>query len=443
MKTLYFSIICIALSFSTFAQWDIKPPSLNEAKSKIENSAELKKQIEAAIGFPMNKLELKSDGWSGYQGSGFSLFYRDCGEMMYPVWPKDGCYTKFLVTGPKDSEGVYKMMGVYVDYKRSGYNGETCTLYNQWSYDGYRIESVQEYGYKEFNQEEAKNLLMNFLNSGKADVLNDFIEISSIDFENYGQSSASSGLHYLNFYFKGTKAEFTDDKTSIIGLDDSQTLRMSLQIEKVDGDWTGTKLGLYTAQMYRYEDVYNPENTEEKQDQMFATYGSGGFKSIYPNRTEVEKSDGELEKLESRINALLKIIQSKELELTAEDVADYFAPSNREASIEWFNTNYTNASKRRQLIEFSVEGGLPYKTTMNEKLVKVAFPELKAKFELYSKPKRKWEKVDRCSDCLKASSSASSTTYHPVVWVWENDNWYLLDGPSLFMERSESFDLSR
>lgn len=443
MKLLKFTLgfVLIFNAIFTNAQWDIKVPNIDDTKNKLLADKALIKEIETQMGLPFSQLKFESDGWVGEEGSPFSLSYSDCGEKMYPAWPKDGCYTKFIVSGPKDKDGVYKIMGVYADYSRSSFNGEECKLYNQWTYKGYRTESAQEYGYKEFTVDEAKSLLMDYLNSGEAHALDNFIEITSIDFENFGQSSSNAGMHHLNYFFQGNEAIFTDDRTSIIGIRDPGTLRMTLQVEK-DGDkWVGKKLGLRTGQMYLYDQSYNPELTTVYETKMYANYKDDGIKSIYPKRTEKTKVDGELEALMKRINDLYTIMETKKNDLVFTDIQDFFAPEDVAFAEEWFITNFTESPKRYIVLSHNLNNVLPYKYTENDHTQKIAFPELQAKTEKYNRPKKKYILETSCRDCQKRSSSDGGTTYHPTVWIFKKGNWYLMDAQSAFLMRDIKIDL--
>lgn len=437
------STLSILLFFNLLtsnAQWDIKVPDINNTKNKLLADKALIKEIETQMGLPFNQLQFESDGWVGYQNSPFSLSYSDCGDKMYPAWPKDECYAKFIVTGPKDKDGVYKIMGVYADYSRSSFNGEECKLYNQWTYKGYRIENVQEYGYKEFTIDEAKTLLMDYLNSGEAHTLDNFIEITSIDFDNFGQSSSNAGMHHLNYFFKGNEAIFTDDGTSIIGIRDPGTLIMTLQVEKKDNKWIGSKLGLLNGTYRLYDQSYDPRLTTNQETKMYATY-KDGLNEIYPKRTEKTKVDGELEALTKRINELYRIMEAKKLDLVFTDIQDFFAPDDASFAEEWFITNFTESPTRYIVLSHNLEKVLPYKYTQNDQTQKIAFPELQVKTEKYNRPKKKYILETRCSNCQKRSSSnGAGSTYHPCVWIFKDGKWYLIDAQSAFLMREVKID---
>lgn len=432
----------LLLHFFCSAQWNIDAPSLNETQSKLLNNKALIAEIEKEMGLSFDQLEFKSDGWSGYQKSGFTLSYGQCGEAFYPTWPQDACFTKFIINGPKDKDGVYKSMGVYADYKRSSYNGESCQLNNTWSYAGYRIESAQEYGYKEFSVSEAKSLLMDYLKGEEAHVLDNFIEITAIDFENFGQSSTSAGIHHLSFFFKGTEVQFTDDRSAIIGMEDASSLKMSLQVEKVDGQWKGSRLGLFTGAFYPYDQSYNPKSTEKVYDEFYADYKSDGIDAIYPKRTEKAKKSGELDELSARIEGYLNLLKTKGLELTKSDLLTYISPSAQQEADTWLTANLTEATKLRVLVDFELEEVLPFKYVKDGTAMKIAFPEISAKFVRYTKPKKKWLEQTQCSDCNGGSSSSPKTTNHKMVWIWEDNQWYLYNAQSFFMENELKFDLS-
>lgn len=184
-KTITF--ICVLFTFGISAQ--IAPPLLNDAKSKITNNPDIVKKIEEKMGTKLSSLSIESDNWVGYENSTFSLTRTTCGNDKGYLWPDDAIYTKFIIQGKKNSEGVYKGMGVYVYYKRSSNEGGTCYLKNNWSYWDIKLEGPTEYGYKEFNKEEAQKIFIDYVTNNKPSLLNDFIEITKVDFESFGQSS--------------------------------------------------------------------------------------------------------------------------------------------------------------------------------------------------------------------------------------------------------------
>lgn len=416
-------------------------PTKEKAKLELDNSKWLTEEISKLMGVPYKDLKVEHDGWLGYKGTGFSLTRTDCGKNKYGLgykWPADAAYAKYVISGEKDKEGVYKVMGVYLFYKKSSQNNGECILEDTWRFWDYKIEKPIEYGYYEFKKEEAKTLLLDYLKTGKATELNDFVEISSIDFDYFSQSSESAGSHFLSWYFKGKKAHYTLDKTTVLGLEDFSRVKLKIKVEKVDGKWTATNFGIYDQYGKPYSSSFYVEEVEELP--YYTNYEQGGWDAIYPKMTEGEKRTGDMEKLQESVKNYLEVLVSKGNELTYQDVSPFISEANSSNFESWFDENFTNAERRYVFQKYELKNVYPVLFD-EESLLYVGFPEISAKtIKLKKKNKRKWEQEDRCSDCNKSSSSSLSTTIHSMVWKWEDGNWFLENPESLFLMSEKKWD---
>lgn len=418
-------------------------PTQKEAEQKILNNSSIIKEIEDKMGLPFSKLKMENDGWIGYKGTTFSLARTRCGEKFTYLWPSDALYTQYIIESPKDKEGVYKSMYAQVYYKRSKNTDGYCVLTNNWDFWEVSLGNPSEYGYKEFSVEEAKNLFLYYVKSGKADVLNDYIEISKIDFDRFTQSSENAGIHYLNFYFSGKSAVLTDDRSSILVVNDADRLKFNLKIER-DGDkWKGTNMSILSVGGVYELDIEKAFQYGDEPDQYYASYKTHGWDAIYPQATAMDKPTGEIEQLNNRINGLFNVLKEKGAGFALSDVQDYIAPSNNDSFKAWF-AKTENEKRRRSLISFDYKGVMPVKRVNKDgSFTKMAFPEVRGTFDLMDKKGKKWKKsTTRCSDCNFYSTKSLSTTHHPMVWIFENDNWYVYNPESLLIQSEEEINLT-
>lgn len=437
-------ITIFSLLIVNYYSAQIAPPSIEDAKKRITENSQVVAEIEEKMGTKITSLTIESDKWIGYEGSTFSLTRATCGQQMGLYWPDDALYTKFNIQSKKNKEGVYRGMGVYVFYKRSSQRGDICYLTNEWTYWDYRLEGMVEYGYKEFNKEEAQKIFLDYVNTNKPNQLNDFIEITKVDFENFGQSSESAAAHYLSFYFKGTRAILTDDQTTILGTSDVSRVKFILKVEKVGDAWKATNFGIYDAYSSpEKRNLLSEIQYMDKAEDNFKTFKNGGWEAIYPKRTSTPKVSGELEVLNERIKSFMELLLVKKVELTESDLANFIAPSKSKEFNDWFAKNYNNAEKRMELVSYDYKESFPIKIKNEDgSFTKIAFPELTAKYTGKVKKGKKWkDNPSHCSSCNKRSPKDVTTTYHPMVWLFENNNWYLYNPSSIFMENEEKIEI--
>lgn len=431
-------LISICYSFSVSGQLSI--PSLESAKQKITENASIKTSIEKKMNRKWSELTIVSDNWPGYNGTTFSLTRTECGQLMSFLWPDDAIYTQFIIQTPKDKDGVYKSIYAKVYYKRSSSSNEKCLLKNSWEFWEVVVGEPTESGYKEFTEQEAKDILITYLKAGKATILNDFIEISSIDFKGFTQSSENAAIHYLNFYFKGRRAVFTDDRTSILGLNDVERVKFRLKVEKNDNAWVGSNMTIESVYgKYEFNNT-GIINYGEKTDEFYASYKTDGWDAIYPSATAKEKQSGEIETLKETINNYFEVLKNKGAELTQDDIKNFIPPSKEDLFTNWFNS-FNNQTTRLALVEYNVKDVTPIKLQNEDgSFQKIAFPEVQGKFVRKDKKGKKWkDSTYRCSNCQLYSTSSTTTTNHSMVWLWENNNWYLYNPESIFSESKETF----
>ena len=354
-------------------------PSQKEAEQKILSNQTIIKQIEEKMGMPISKLTVENDKWKGYQGSTFSLARTKCGKLYEYIWPYDAIYTQYIIQSPKNKEGVYKSMYAKVYYKRSKSTLDNCILTNQWSFWEVSLGNPSEYGYKEFTKEEAKEIFLDYVKSGKAEVLNDYTEISKIDFERFSQSSENAGIHYLKFYYKGKRAVFTDDYSAILVQNNDDGLRFNLKVVKEGDKWVGTNMSIMSISRIYEVDLEKAFQYGDEPDQFYSSYKTHGWDAIYPKATPIEKPKGELEALEARITSFYNLLKEKGAGFTQEDISAYIAPSNKAAFEQWF-TKMDQGNTRMAVESFNYKGVMPVKRLNDDgTYTKMAFPEMNGK----------------------------------------------------------------
>ncbi|GEM_PF-6528794 len=421
-------------------------PTKAQAEKYIQSNAELRKEVEAQMGVSWNKLTVTSDGWKGYRGSVFSLTTTNCGRNIRNrggSWPDDAAYAKWIVTGPKNAKGIYKIMGIYMDYDRTSYDGEYCTLGN-WKFEGYRLESAMEYGHKEFTQEEMKKLFFDQAEAGKIEALNYFIEINPLKEDAFTQNVPQPGQRYIWVYFNGTLAKYAPDH-SILHCEDQRAFKLQMSVSQTAEGWVVDKSVLqhgvsYNVELNSYQDEIDQYCKFPETPINYESYESAGWDAVYGKRTPRPTDQGKYGQLQKRIDALYQLLNEKGTSLTEEDLNSFVLPSNK-ANVGKnkvkvysryympFQTEPKQTSMHYQSHSFS--GAFIISKEYDGKMMDIAFPGVETVFhKSFRKGKNKWEVSS--TNPMRPESPIKVFDRHQQPWFFENGEWYVYDYASVF-----------
>ena len=94
---------------------------------------------------------------------------------------------------------------------------------------------------------------------------------------------------------------------------------------------------------------------------------------------------------------------------------------------------------------FNYKGVMPVKRLNDDgTYTKMAFPEMNGKLAKMIKKRKKWKpSTSGCSgsECSLFSTKKLSTTSHTMVWVYENDEWYVYNPESMLGNNKERIKL--
>ena len=448
-KNLLFAAL-ILVSTITNAQTGF--PTSAQAEKFIQSDNTLHKEVEKEMGTSWDKLEVKSDGWKGYKGTPFSLTTTKCGRNIRArggSWPEDGAFAKWIVTGPKNEKGIYKVMGIYLDYDRTSFDGEYCRL-GAWEFEGYRIESASEYGHKEFSLEEMKTLFYTEAKAGRIDALKYFVEIQKPRDADFRQNIPQPGQRYLWIYFKGTMAKYAPDH-SVVFCEKPDVYQVQLSLNEEEGVWKVSKSTLLTKIHTKYElsefqnelDQYCdfPETAVN-----YESYQSAGWDAVFEKRTSRPTDQGKYGQLKTRINALYNLLEEKGTDITTEELKGFVLPSRlgelkndkiKVASRYYmpFQTEPKETSLHCQ--EHNFTGAFIIAKEFDGVMIDIAFPGTKVKFfKSARKSKKKWE-VSSVNP-VNTRSNISVSDRHSQPWFYENGEWYLYDYSSIYFESEDA-----
>lgn len=453
MKKIFLVLALGVISNFSISQHNF--PTKAECEKYIQSNSEVKKEVVEKLGVEWNKLTIVSDNWRGYKGTVFSLSVTDCGYNIRKrgnAWPDDAAYAKWVVTTPKNAEGIYKELAIYMDYKRTTFDGEYCKL-GSWHFNGYRVEGGAEYGHKEFTTQEIKDIFFKSVEKGDIKALNNFIEIKEItEDRDFNQNVPQPGQRYLYVYFKGTEGNFADDH-SVMYCSSESGHKMTLSVTKVDDEWivTNSKIddrdpaeeALPLGQYCYMDDDEAAENYE--------SYKTGGWKAIYGTKTKRSTTEGKYGKLMARMKQLNEMLLAKGAELQADDLAPFVRPeahdglnnekTNISASNQVFYLPYLapKDGKSLQLTEHSFGGAsLMSKELEDGSIIEFGLPNVKMKFSWIIKKGKKWTPYGSSTSNHRCTSEPDGN--HFQVWVYQNDNWFLYDVESAFCASSKASD---
>jgi hypothetical protein len=443
MRRIILGLTMVLLGSYVIAQNNF--PTKAECEKYIYSNDELRKEVVELMGMPWDKLTIKNDNWKGYKGTIFSTSITDCGYKIRKrggAWPDDAVYAKWIVTTPKNAQGIYKEAAIYMDFKRTTFDGEYCRL-GDWFFNGYRIEGGAEYGHKEFTTEEIKNIFFNEFKAGKISALKNFIEVKEINNDNdFNQNVPQPGQRYLYIYFRGTEVHAADDY-SVIYCASEGGYKLTLSVEKDGEEWfvTNSKIDdrdpaeepLPLGQ-YCYMDIDDPVEN-------FETYGSAGFEAVYGKKTP-RGFDGKYGDLMNRIEALVAVLKEKGAEIQPADLEEFIQPSMRseldDPSINISSSNvkisapfHTDKSgKTIQLKEAKYGGAIFISQEINGEMLELALPNIEMKFERMMKKGKKW--LPAGGNTVRATSNSEPDANHYQAWIMVDGQWYLYDVPAAF-----------
>ncbi len=422
-------------------------PTKAECEKFIQTNSKLRQEITEVLGVDWSKLTIQSDNWKGYNGSVFSISLTECGKTMRKrgnAWPDDAAFAKWIVTTPKNAAGIYKELGIYMDYKRTTYDGEYCKIGN-WHFNGYRLEGGEEYGHKEFTTQEIKDIFYTAAENGEITALNNFIEIQEITGDNdFNQNVPQPGQRYLFVYFKGTEGNFADDH-SVMHCSSEDGHKLTLSVAKVNDKWiiTNSKLddrdpaeAVLPLSRYCYMELgAKAENYE--------SYETGGWKAIYGTKTKRSTEEGKYGKLMSRMAKLNEILKSKGAEIQESDLKPFVRVEAHDGfmdattNISGSNLEYTlpfltpKDGKSLLLMEYSFGGAsIVSKELEDGSIIEFGLPNLELKYSSIKKKGKNWLPYGYNTTTLYSSSELDNG--HRQVWLYLNDDWFLYDVASAF-----------
>lgn len=450
MKKIILTTVLSVLVNTLFSQNGF--PTKQECEKFIQSNSKLHQEVEDKLGTDWSKLTVQSDGWKGYKGTVFSLSLTDCGRNLRnqgKAWPDDAAYAKWIVTTPKNKDGIYRQLGIYMDYKRTSYDGEYCKL-GDWSFAGYRLEGGEEYGHKEFTKQEIRDVFFKEFKAGKIAALNNFIEIDELDGDDhFNQNVPQPGKRYMYVYFSGTEVNAASDNSVIYcAKEGSHTL--TLNVEKSGNEWVVTNSSVdgrdpsedpIPLGQYCY---MNPDEPVEN----YETYATGGWEAIYMKKTE-RSTDGKYGDLMKRMKALTTLLKEKGTDIQKEDLIPFVDPSKlseiddptttinaggRNFKLP-FNTGKGEMSLKLEEVEYG--GAVFVDLEIEGEMVEFALPNIKAKFLWLVKKGKKWESA---LNYARRSSSSKLSANHFQAWVRKNDQWYLYDVQAAYVASQECYE---
>lgn len=416
-------------------------PTQSECEKFIQSNQKLHAEVEAKLGEKWQNLTVVSDEWKGYNGTIFSLSLTDCGKSIRgrgDAWPDDAAFAKWIVTTPKNKDGIYRTLGIYMDFKRTTFDGELCRL-GDWQPNGYRLEGGEEEGHKSFSQKEMEDLFFNAAKSGELEALNYFIEIDELKKESsFYQNVPQPGQRYISVHFSGTLGKYSSDHSVTYCLIDGH-FKLVLSLQNTDGKWSiaNSKIDNYNLNNFQL-DIGQYCNVNEAIIN-YESYESAGWEAIYKKRTE-RSMEGDYSQLMKRLEELNQVLLTEGVNLSQESLLQFVRPSER--------SNFTPRS-----VKLGDQYYLPFETKSDEvslalnnaksesvvfwpheqdgKMVKYAFPELKMIFDkMKKKGKSKWLPIGGNNAIFVSGSKPEYG--HTQLWVLEEGTWYLFDVASAF-----------
>ena len=434
----------IVVSFFTKAQSGF--PTTAEADKFVQTNSTLHKEVEEMMGESWENLTVKAMDWDGYKGTVFGLTLTQCGRNIRSRggnWPQDGAYAKWIVTGPKNAKGVYKVMGIYLDYDRTSFDGEYCRL-GDWEFEGYRLESASEYGHKKFTLSEMKELFYTEAKAGRIDALKYFVEIQQPKDEDFRQNSPQPGQRYLWIYFKGTLAKYASDH-SIVYCEYPDVYQVQLSLSEENGVWKVSNSNLLTTIHTKYELSEFQQELDQYCDfpevaVNYESYESAGWDAVFEKRTPRPTDQGKYGQLNRRIEALYNVLESQGTDITTEDLSDFVMPQNRQAISNEkikvasryympFQTEPKETSLQYNSHDFS--GAFIISKESNGSMQDIAFPGMNVQFHKASrKSKKKWE--TSAVNPINCRSTLSIHDSHQQPWFYVDGEWYVYDLASVY-----------
>ncbi|MDX1650878.1 MAG: hypothetical protein R3277_00175 [Brumimicrobium sp.] len=445
-------LLATLLVLSTITNAQTGFPTEAQAEKFIETDKSLHKEVEKQMGTTWDKLEVKSDGWKGYKGTPFSLTTTECGQSIRArggSWPEDAAFAKWIVTGPKNSKGIYKVMGIYLDYDRTSDDGEYCRL-GSWKFEGYRLESATEYGHKEFSLEEMKSLFYTEAKAGRIDALKYFIEIQEPQDTDFRQNVPQPGQRYIWVYFEGTMARYAPDH-SVVFCESPDTYQVQLSLSEEEGVWRVAKSTLLTPTQTKYELSEFQNNIDQycefpETAINYESYQSAGWDAVFKKRTPLPADQGKYGQLKNRIDELYTMLKEKGTDVTEADLKAFILPSrikeveNNQIKIDSkyylpFQTEPKETSLDCQKYNFS--GAFILAKEYDGRMLDIAFPGTAVQFfKSTRKSQKKWE-VSSVNP-INTRSSIVVSEDHSQPWFYENGQWYLYDFGSIYFESEDA-----
>lgn len=292
---------------------NISSPSNAEAQSRFSANANwIKEELEKETGYKFAQLK-QTETLPSWEKS-----YSYDGEQYAYKWPEDRITNFWMFETPKDKDGLYKIIGVFIHYRRLDCSRRPCLLQNTYSFEEIGVTAATTKGYQEITLAEAEVFAQNYLKTGKAKAFSDFVQIDEI--QAFQPDNLSPKRKRLSYSLVGIVGIYNFDRTTIMAAH-QDVFPFDLYVTLKNSGWEVDSLvvNALIPNAYYFTSPYQVGANNE----FYQSYGMAGFDAVYKNNKQSVKPKGMDEALLSRMSEFANLITTKGAEITKDDLGKF------------------------------------------------------------------------------------------------------------------------